>query len=123
MSSESRTYVPLLVRVRPHERLESATVDELVDARTRVEQILGDRSVRLRAQPALDRPIEEADLRLVDDPVGHEAARRDLEDVLRPRETVELERRAGSSRRSSTSWWSRNGTRTSSECAMEARSK
>ena len=61
----------------------SLAVEHLGVARVGPEQVVGDRAARLRAEPAVDGGVEEADLRLVDDPVGDEASRRVLEHVLR----------------------------------------
>ena len=72
------------------ERLERMAVDELVHAGSRVEQVVGDRALGLRAQPSFHGAIEEADLRLVDDAVGDQPGRCDLQHVLAPSEAVEL---------------------------------
>ena len=79
-------------------RSTALAVDDLRVARVRAEQVVGDRAARLRAEPVVDRGVEEADLRLVDDPVRDEAARGVLEHVLRL-EAPHLQRRPGSSRR------------------------
>src|SRR5262245_60285220 len=66
--------------------------DELPERGTVGEQEVGRAALELGAEPSIDGVVEEAGFRLVDDPVGNEAARDLLEEILR-RATLDLERR------------------------------
>src|SRR5690242_16441012 len=63
--------------------LDLATIEDLRVARVWAEEVVADRPTRLRTEPRVDRVVEEADLRLVDDPIRNESADRMLEHVLR----------------------------------------
>ena len=124
IASRSRSCALAPSRWLRDERAHRVPVEELGVARRGREQVVArSRRVGLRLEPPVDRRGEEADLALVDDSRrGRSRGPPRLSSVLR-RRTARTLSAAGIVAQYSTSSWSRNGTRTSSECAIDARSK
>src|SRR4051794_36684183 len=73
-----------------NERLYSVAVEELRVMRVGTEQVVAHDAAGLGLEPAVDSRTEEADLRLVDDPVRDQTPHGSLEDVLAGLQTTNL---------------------------------